>query len=528
MCLFTPKLLNLDRFNWDGDHIVFDALVPSSRLPIGRTKGRGYDIDVREFLVSENNAVTKRALAQDLPRQFAKQPGLDLGAMTRRHSGDFDMRAHLIAAYVASTVRYAPTDGHDPWQFPDETLSLKSGDCEDIAFLLASLLLASGISGYNVRVALGRIVLHGAGGQRQHFDHMWVMYKCEAGHWLVLEPLRMDGHRPRRVAVATTGRRKPAGAAAAAQAIEYHPAFVFNRDHLWQVAGPGDKAAFQQLIRRKWTRLHPSFAGQVHQTILHGALDGLAPAAVLDGLDRHFGRIAGVGPVIDDIDNLFTHGYDSRDHFDNGFIPEGWAQVQARLASFAANNARLDDFAYAAHGMADFYAHTSYLHFAQVTDGRAQPYDPAQPDAGLARPVLYDASADFNLASGPFSLNPHVYAGTAPEAAQYWQGQIISGRYAQKGDAQGSGASKLIESVTFIPQALRRTPGFAMRGGLPHHNEIAVDDATREDTHRLYHDAPNPAADDRLAYRNQFAWRRDTAIAHIRQAFQACWQPSGG
>jgi len=525
MCLFTPKLLNLDRFNWDGDHIVFDALVPSSRLPIGRTRGRGYDIDVREFLVSENNAVTKRALAQDLPRHFSQQAGLDLSAMGRRQAGDFDMRAHLIAAYVAATIRYKPTDGHDPWQFPDETLSLKSGDCEDIAFLLASLLLASGISGYNVRVALGRIVLHGAQGGTQRFDHMWVMYKCEAGHWLVLEPLRLDGHRPKAAMPAGRVRRPATGAAAAA--IAYQPAFVFNRDHLWQVDGPGDKAAFQQIIRRKWTRFHPRFAGQVHHTILHSALDGLAPQPVLDGLDRHFGRIAGMGPVIDDIDNLFTHGYDSRDHFDNGFIPEGWAQVQARLASFAANNARLDDFAYAAHGLADFYAHSSYLHFAQVTEGRAQPYDPAQPDAGLAQPIRYDAASQFDLAAGPFSLNPHVYAGTALEAAQYWQGQIISGRYAQKGDTQGSGPTSLIEALTFIPQALRRTPGFAMRGGLPHHNEIAVDDDARESSHRLYHDAANPAPDDRLAYRNQFAWRRDTAIAHIRQAFQACWQVHG-
>lgn len=516
MCLFHPTVTDLNHWNWAGDRIIFDSIVPASRRPIGRTTGKAYDIDVREFLVSENNAITKRVLTQAMPA-FLEAQGIHADAFTRRGPGAFDLRAHLIASYVAATVRYAPSDGHDPWQFPAETLALRSGDCEDIAFLLASLLLASGISGYNVRVALGQVHVRGARGRRQRYDHMWVMYKCEAGHWLLLEPLHLDAHR------APTTVRKPVPAAPATPPVPigptaYRPQFLFNGDHLWEVEGTGETRSFRETLKRSWSRLHPRFAGQVHQTILQTALAGVAPPYVRDALDRHFSRIGGIGPVIDDIDNVVTRGYDCRDHFDNAFIDAGWQQVQARLAAFNASNMDLDKFAYAAHGIADFYAHTSYLHFARITGDAAQPYDPAQPGAGLQRTPDYAAGSDLDLVSGAFSTNPAVYPGSAADAAATWHGRLISGRYAQKGDAHD-----LPEWLTSIPKSLRGTPDFAARGALPHHNEIAVDDEQPSAAHTLYRTRPGPGIPDRLVYAQQFAWRKQTAILHIRQAFVQNW-----
>ena len=70
---------------------------------------------------------------------------------------------------------------------------------------------------------------------------------------------------------------------------------------------------------------------------------------------------------------------------------------------------------------------------------------------------------------------------------------------------------------------LSSAPDYKMRGLLPHHNEIAIDSATPFKEHQLYSTATNPAADDRNAYVDQFRWRANSAIAHIRQAFDDDW-----
>jgi len=254
----------------------------------------------------------------------------------------------------------------------------------------------------------------------------------------------------------------------------------------------------------------------VHQTILNQALQGIAPNYVLDALNRHFSRILWLSPVVDDIDNFLTHGYDPRDHFDNGFITEGWQRVNERLAKFKGNNDDLDNFAYAAHGIADFYSHTSYMHFAKIENGKARLYDPKSTDMFVEKPS-YQMGSSFNLAKGPFSINKNVFKGTGNEAAEFWSGKIISGRYAQTGDSQSS-----LETLTFIPKRLIDSD-FKYRGGLPHHNEIAVDDSVFEKGHKLYRNINPPPVGDRTAFINQFNWRKQAATAHIRQVFQGAW-----
>jgi transglutaminase-like putative cysteine protease len=65
------------------------------------------------------------------------------------------------------------------WQFGKETLSLKTGDCEDFAILLCSLLRSAGYSADDVFVVIGK----NAGGY-----HAWVKINLESVGWYNLEP----------------------------------------------------------------------------------------------------------------------------------------------------------------------------------------------------------------------------------------------------------------------------------------------------------------------------------------------------
>ena len=512
MCLYTGPISNTGRWNWEGDRIIFDAILPSGRPPVGRERP-SYPIDVREFLVSEKNTVIADVLRKDLPRFFARKRQ-NPDRFTARTPGSFDFRAHMIAAFVGEHIAYESRTGRDPWQFPDETLFLRKGDCEDIAFLIASLMLASGISGYNIRVALGRLTLTTAQGRKLHHDHMWVMYRSEAGRWLVIEPLHFSARQMRRVRGPRL-RARPENVRAAA----YEPRFLFNQDHVWMTERDDRPEPLRALLERDWTRLNPKFAGAVHRTILNKALKGLAPDWVLRSLNSHFTSI--FGNVVDEVDNFLTSGYDPRDHFDNAFVPEGWQRVKARLQRFKADNHALDDFAYAAHGIADFYAHSSYLHFAKLANaparaGAARPCDPDDMAAGCASSPAYGAGTDFGIGAAPFTVNPTVYPGDPSAAPGFWNGKIISGRYAQRGDSHG-----LLEAPVYVPDSLI-DGGFFKRGALPHHEEIAVDSEKRGKSHVLYRSGAGDPAD-RTLFRNQFRWRRNTAVLHIRAAFQENW-----
>ena len=99
-------------------------------------------------------------------------------------------------------------------------------------------------------------------------------------------------------------------------------------------------------------------------------------------------------------------------------------------------------------------------------------------------------------------------------AADHWAGGLISGRCAQKYDAQ----TTFWEGFTSIPFSLASAAHLKFRGSLPHRDEIAVDEATMKRRHKLYIGASGP--DDRQAYANQFLWRKNTAVQHIRQAYQ--------
>jgi hypothetical protein len=514
MCLETTNIKGLSNWNWEGDHIVHECIVPSSRPVIGFPDKRKYDIDVREFLITERNEIMKRTIHEDIKKHILSQHGGDWEFFCSRLPGSFDYRADIIRTFVSETISYDAKSGRDPWLFPDETLFVKKGDCEDRAFVIASLLVASGISSYNVRVALGKVkTLKG-----KTFDHMWVMYKNEDGRWMLIEPLivRVGA---RKSSMSWTGKSD-----SGREVVEYIPSYVFNSDHLWIVKHEHEFENLQDFIARDWNKFDPKFAGEAHRTILNAALHS-ADEGVIQKLNGYFSRavLKIVGPIVDDIDR---RTYDPRDHFDNGYIKEGWEQVAARLADFKSDNTKkLDSFAMAAHGIADFYAHSAYAHFAKIKgSGKlayAEPFNPSNPEEGFGIDRDYSKGSTFDLTGNTFSINTTYWAASnKKKIPAVWAGRLVSGRYAQKGDSRGDIIKSIIEATMNIPADLQSVKDFYLRGSLPHHNEIAVDGPAPGSDHVLYHDK---SPENRMVFANQFIWRRNAAILHVRKAFYDNW-----
>lgn len=514
------------KVDWDGGEIIHDCVVEAARP---RILGGSYDIDVREFIQAGHNAVLSRVVQREL------QSGLDdaiaatrgrrgrgheaPSPLRRRAPGGFDLRAAAAAAFVAREIQYErrkADEGPDPWQFPDETLAGRSGDCEDRALLLASLLLASGISNFNVRVAFGEVRSEGGRGAGARHGHAWVMYRTEAGHWTVLEPLLPA---PSKASRARTPKSRRV-------TVRYVPFFLLNDRHLWRVRSTtadfteatdgkrdrrrpvegGRPLEHWRSWRRDFRRMDPRFVGEVHRDALTEALQGVAHDVVYFALRANFRTV--FGHVVDDVD-YHTGDYDPREHFDSGYLDEGWRWVTWRLERFAEDPFnRTNYFAYAAHAIADFYAHTSYPHFAAregLPGARTIPlYDPTKPHGGLGTPPRYAPETGFDLDT--FT----AHRSWQGDRAATFDGELISGRYGMTRDTWPGFLNQLTEGMTWIPKELRNRADFPRRYGLPHHNEIAVDAPERESDHTLYRG---------FEYDRQFALRKAAAVAHIRKAY---------
>ncbi|MBI5787231.1 MAG: tetratricopeptide repeat protein [Candidatus Schekmanbacteria bacterium] len=82
--------------------------------------------------------------------------------------------------YVAEKFPYTRNYGNDDfWQYPEETIQRKSGDGADLSFLMASLLLASGVDRGKVWLVIGT--------DKDNNQHVWVNLKHD-GEWYFLEP----------------------------------------------------------------------------------------------------------------------------------------------------------------------------------------------------------------------------------------------------------------------------------------------------------------------------------------------------
>lgn len=462
----ASQVVPYQKWHWAGDEIVPNPVIPASRVVPGTKKAR-YPIDVREYLSIQDNAVVRA----ELHRLLESLPAAEREPFFSRQPGCFDFRADKVVERVGR-LKYLPVGRRfDHWLFPDETLAAGGGDCEDLAFLLAAMLLAAGISSYCIRVALGSVTVREQGKSRR-FDHAWVVYQNEDGGWEILEPLALVAPKTRRAAA-----RRPAGRASdeRLRTVEYAPHFVFNSDHLWRVRGPEASAnrPFADYLgdRAFWRGFHPTFAAGVHNTIYDEALQGMAPADLA--------RVKRASFWVD----VNVLAYDPRDHFDFAYLTESWQRVKARLAT-----GNLKDFGLATHTIADFYAHTLYGEFGPQPDGTLALYDPDAPV--LAEEPVYD-----------FSGCPLPGCGLgAQAAADHWRSQLISGQWWRW--------------YTTFPDDLENTADFKQyRRCLPDHDFLAVDSANYKSPHRY------GAAE----YQRQFPMRQAAAVAHIRATYGA-WQ----
>lgn len=91
----------------------------------------------------------------------------------------------LIRDWVAYNIDYVSDEEQwgeaDYWQTPEETLTLRTGDCEDFAILLCTLLRAYGIDENQVYVALGV--------DTEGYGHAFLIENWYLdGQWRAIEP----------------------------------------------------------------------------------------------------------------------------------------------------------------------------------------------------------------------------------------------------------------------------------------------------------------------------------------------------
>ena len=149
----------------DGDELVLTTYGRSS----------GFCIDPIE---KKQNAVLRRAINKDvqkLVRQLhGKQADRYWSLFCSRGPGSFDFRGAWSGPSSPNTLPMANSTPTTHGSSPREVPGMRSGLCEDRAVLLAGLLLAAGISSFNVRVALGDIEFTTAGKvtPRPHVGHV--------------------------------------------------------------------------------------------------------------------------------------------------------------------------------------------------------------------------------------------------------------------------------------------------------------------------------------------------------------------
>ncbi len=477
-----PRATIERRLDWGGVRIVIPPTTEVARiLPGRRGSATRVPMDVRGFVPSRPSTVVTTWVKAQIEAKLGKHPFLQAALGERGKPASFDTAAHLVADSVFEAIPYELRSG-SAWQLPEETLARGRGDCEDRATLLASALVAAGISPYNVRVALGSVAVRKASARPSRYAHAWVVYRSEQGTWTSLEPV--------------------ASGADSELTFEYEPDYVFNGDHLWSM-----RAMVDARLRKRWNALDPRFHGEVHRNIiLQAATIAGLPEPLCSRLARSFTEV--VGQVIDEPDIRFR-AYDPRDHFDSGFIDESWRAVLARLKRFYAGPLTDSDgiraVCWAIHAIGDFYAHSTYAHFLRNERRPEVPYDPV-----ARKPTLtYDYASDpvfskVNLTSYATWWTPADF-----DRLARWGGRPISGRYSFSGDSKG-----VIERVTNSPDPAL-FPNDAARkfaGSLPHHDEIAVDEAGSDKSNKLY-----PVG----TYASQFALRYGLAVQHAANALKA-------
>lgn len=503
MCRIHDFLEQKKMYNWDGDRIIYNSTIANTRS-ISNSNVK-YEIDIRELLLAEHNTVVKSAI-QEIKDKLSHKV---YEKFNERKEGSFDFKVRIIKEFVEQSIEYKQRvkKKFDAWLFPDETLTLGFGDCEDRAILMASLVLAVGVSPYNIRVSLGYVENEG-----KNEAHAWMMYKNEKGRWEIIEPNDYIT-------------KKGAAQLDFLDEFNYKPSFVFNRDHLWGVYNGenNDELAnadcFSDYLKRISKTFNPSFASAVHTEIVLESFKGiknkfldcltaemkaeLVVFPIFSSADHYINRLASKVNAVD-----ITLNYNALDHFDNSQIQNSLVKLNEHLLA-----GTIEGLAKGIHALQDFYSHTSFAHFAKMEtvdtiklakisiDG----YD--LEDSTIIDSPVYDGTGTHPFDFKRFKVNQKLFVsddGSTPltpqDAITFWKEKIVSGRYGQPSDSRG-----LLEGTTqYVDLTL---PHLNLAAGVPHHEDMAVD--KDGGTNALY---PNA-----VEFSAQFRKRKDAAIRHTKQ-----------
>jgi len=137
-------------------------------IPLPRQPFPGQPEQMKRY-VTPNDSIVKQSLRDILQRE----------AMA---FNDFERLRDWVSSYISYKFDQDIHGVSEYWQLPAETLELHTGDCEDFAILLCSLLRAYGVPSNQVYVAVG----FGEGQTRR--GHAYLVEKWYQGIWRVTEP----------------------------------------------------------------------------------------------------------------------------------------------------------------------------------------------------------------------------------------------------------------------------------------------------------------------------------------------------
>lgn len=162
--------------------LLVTIIVAGMILPAGCKRGFSHQpstINQMKMLVTPGDTAVEQALQESLGN--ANTTSTDDAS-----SGVTDI--NKMRLWVYSNIKQASDETlhgvSDYWQTPDETLTLRAGDCEDFAILMVSMMRAYGVPKDQVYVAVGY--------DANKDWHAFVLERYSYGAWVEFDPQNVD------------------------------------------------------------------------------------------------------------------------------------------------------------------------------------------------------------------------------------------------------------------------------------------------------------------------------------------------
>jgi hypothetical protein len=101
MCFPMSNVITTTHRSWEGDEIVNRPIIRAARYVPGTRKR--FDIDIREFLLSDSNAVGLERCREALDALPSAEERTFVRSTQR---GAFDLRVRAVCSYLSQNVRY--------------------------------------------------------------------------------------------------------------------------------------------------------------------------------------------------------------------------------------------------------------------------------------------------------------------------------------------------------------------------------------------------------------------------------------